>query len=149
MLSDQTTQSAPASPIVDKRLRVLAVDDSNEVRVVITELLETVGFEVCSFANPVKALEQFRYEKDKFDLVLLDYFMPQLDGAETCKWLKKICPQIKVIIVSGAEEPRLRKILAECPFDGCIRKPFNLRQALQTIQQVMSGEKRTGYIAGF
>ncbi|HUJ11558.1 MAG TPA: response regulator [Verrucomicrobiae bacterium] len=120
-----------------ERIRVLAIDDNEEFRNLIKELLEPHGFEVCGVASPVKALEQFTREKDKFHLVLLDYYMPQLDGAKTFEWLKKLSPPVKVIIVSGAEELRLRQILAQHPIDGYIRKPFRLQEALHIIRHVM------------
>jgi CheY-like chemotaxis protein len=90
----------------------------------------------------VKALEKFTQEKDAFQLVLLDYYMPQLDGAKTFEWLKKLNPNVKVIIVSGAEELRLRQILAQHPIDGYIRKPFRVQEALQIIRHVMSKSSR-------
>src|ERR1035441_8241620 len=55
------------------RIRVLAIDDNEEFRNLITELLEPFGFEVIAEANPVRALEKFARQKDKFQLVLLDY----------------------------------------------------------------------------
>ncbi len=119
------------------RIRVLAIDDNEEFRTLITELLEPFGFEVNAVANPVKALESFTREKDKFQLVLLDYYMPQLDGAKTFEWLKKLNPDVKVIIVSGAEELRLRQILAQHKIDGYIRKPFRVQEALHIIRHVM------------
>ena len=119
------------------RVRVLAIDDNEEFRNLITELLEPFGFEVIAVANPVKALESFTHEKDKFQLVLLDYYMPQLDGAKTFEWLKKLNPDVKVIIVSGAEELRLRQILAQHKIDGYIRKPFRVQEALHIIRHVM------------
>jgi CheY-like chemotaxis protein len=119
------------------RIRVLAIDDNEEFRTLITELLEPFGFEVHAVANPVKALESFTREKDKFQLVLLDYYMPQLDGAKTFEWLKKLNPDVKVIIVSGAEELRLRQILSHHQIDGYIRKPFRVQEALHIIRHVM------------
>jgi CheY-like chemotaxis protein len=120
------------------RVRVLAIDDNEEFRNLITELLEPFGFEVISVASPVKALEKFTREKDKFQLVLLDYYMPQLDGAKTFEWLKKLNPDVRVIIVSGAEELRLRQILSQHQIDGYIRKPFRIQEALHIIRHVMS-----------
>ena len=124
------------------RVRVLAIDDNEEFRNLITELLQPFGFEVHAVASPVKALEKFTQEKDAFQLVLLDYYMPQLDGAKTFEWLKKLNPNVKVIIVSGAEELRLRQILAQHPIDGYIRKPFRVQEALQIIRHVMSKSSR-------
>jgi two-component system cell cycle sensor histidine kinase/response regulator CckA len=119
------------------RLRVLAIDDNEDFRDLITELLEPFGFEVIAEANPVRALEKFAREKDKFQLVLLDYNMPQLDGAKTFECLKKLSPDVKVIIVSGIEELRLRPILAQHQIDGYIRKPFRIQEALHIIRHVM------------
>jgi CheY-like chemotaxis protein len=123
---------------VGTRIGVLAIDDNEEFRNLITELLEPFGFDVTAVASPVKALEKFTQEKDKFQLVLLDYYMPQLDGAKTFEWLKKLNPDIKVIIVSGAEELRLRQILAQHPIDGYIRKPFRIQEAIHIIRHVMT-----------
>lgn len=132
-------KNAPVSSSANgERIRVLAIDDNEEFRNLIKELLEPNGFEVHGVANPVKGLEQFTREKDKFQLVLLDYYMPQLDGAKTFEWIKKLSPNVKVIIVSGAEELRLRQILAQHPIDGYIRKPFRLQEALHIIRHVMS-----------
>jgi CheY-like chemotaxis protein len=122
----------------DSVIRVLAIDDNEEFRNLITELLRPLGFDVHAVASPVKALEKFTQEKDKFQLVLLDYYMPQLDGAKTFEWLKKLNPNVKVIIVSGAEELRLRQILAQHPIDGYIRKPFRVQEALHIIHHVMA-----------
>ena len=132
------SKNAPTSSFTGSDpIRVLAIDDNEEFRNLIKEMLEPNGFEVCGVANPVKALEQFTREKDKFQLVLLDYYMPQLDGAKTFEWLKKLNPNVRVIIVSGAEELRLRQILAQHPIDGYIRKPFRLQEALHIIRHVM------------
>jgi CheY-like chemotaxis protein len=120
------------------RIRALAIDDNEEFRNLITELLEPYGVEVIAVANPVKALEKFTQEKDSFQLVLLDYYMPQLDGAKTFEWLRKLNPNVKVIIVSGAEELRLRQILAQHSVDGYIRKPFRIQEAVHIIRHVMS-----------
>ena len=119
-------------------IHALAIDDNEEFRTLITELLQPFGVEVTAVANPVKALEKFTQDKDKFQLVLLDYYMPQLDGAKTFEWLKKLSPNVKVIIVSGAEELRLRQILAQHPIDGYIRKPFRIQEALHIIRHVMT-----------
>jgi len=119
-------------------IRILVIDDNEEFRCLVTELLRPLGFDVHAVANPVKALEKFTQEKEGFQLVLLDYYMPQLDGAKTFEWLKKLDPNVKVIIVSGGEELRLRQILAQHPIDGYIRKPFRVQEAIHIIRHVMT-----------
>ena len=58
--------------------------------------------------------------------------------ADRHEWLKKLNPDVKVIIVSGAEELRLRQILAQHQIDGYIRKPFRVQEALQIIRHVIA-----------
>ena len=137
MLKPVSSNEVQPLAVDGSRIRVLAIDDNEDFRDLITELLEPFGFEVIAEANPVRALEKFAREKDKFQLVLLDYYMPQLDGAKTFECLKKLSPDVKVIIVSGIEELRLRPILAQHQIDGYIRKPFRIQEALHIIRHVM------------
>src|ERR1041385_4964574 len=117
--------------------RILAIDDSTDFLLILKELLEPRGFEVCTYTNPVKALEMFQREKDSFQLVLLDYYMPQLDGAKTFEWLRKLSPTVKVIVCSGADELRLRQIQAQHKIDAYIHKPFRVKEALEIIHRIV------------
>ncbi len=121
-----------------RRPRLLAIDDEDSFRTMLKELLEPMGFEVHAFSNPVKALEFYTREKETFDLIIIDYYMPQLDGAKTYEWLKKLNPNARVIICSGAEELRLRQILAKHAIDGYIHKPFRMAEAEVVIRHVLS-----------
>jgi CheY-like chemotaxis protein len=120
-----------------ERLRILAIDDSTDFLTILKDLLEPQGFEVRTYTNPVKALEMFQREKDRYQLVLLDYYMPQLDGAKTFEWLRKLNPNVKVVVCSGAEELRLRQMQVQHPIDGYIHKPFRLQEALAVIKRII------------
>lgn len=139
--ANQTSVGTQPSPSV-KRVRVLAIDDNEEFHGVLKQLLEPAGYDLETFANPVKALEMYTRDKDKFDLVLLDYYMPALDGAKTFEWLRKLNPKVKVLICSGADELRLRQLQAQHAIDGYIHKPFRIQEALFVIKQVMSKPSR-------
>lgn len=128
--------AAATAPTAAKRISVLAIDDNTDFLQLLKELLEPCGYDVHTVVNPVKALELFQREKDKYKLVLLDYYMPQLDGAKTFEWLRKISPHVKVIVCSGADELRLRQIQAQHKINGYIHKPFRVKDALETIHRV-------------
>jgi two-component system cell cycle sensor histidine kinase/response regulator CckA len=131
------TEAAAQNPLAGNDLpMVLAIDDNDDFRAMIVELLDPAGFKVLTAANPVKGLELFIQNKDKVKLVILDYYMPQLDGAKTFEWLRKLSPDVKVIICSGAEELRLRQIQAEHKIDGYLHKPFRVQEALQLISRL-------------
>ena len=126
-----------ASPVVTKRVRILAIDDSEEFRRILKELLDGEKFEVIAIGGPVKALELYAREKDNIDLVLLDYFMPQLDGVKTLEWLRKLNPNVKIVICSGGDALLLRRIVAEYHADGYVQKPFSVEELREQIEEVI------------
>jgi two-component system, cell cycle sensor histidine kinase and response regulator CckA len=132
MESTAPTSASVAGP----RLRVLAIDDEEQFRNAIKELLEPLGFEVKTTGDPVKALELFTHGQGNYDVVLLDYFMPRMDGAKAFEWLRKLNPKIKVILCSGADELRLRQLQTQHKVDGCIRKPFRTQELVQLVCKV-------------
>ena len=141
LTANQPTTIAPAPDtaptVAGPRTCVLAIDDNTDFLQLLKDMLEPCGFEVHTAANPVKALEVFQRDKEKFQLILLDYYMPQLDGAKTFEWLRKLNPKVKVIICSGAEELRLRQIQSQHKVDAYIHKPFRVKEALETIHRVV------------
>jgi CheY-like chemotaxis protein len=135
-----TTRTSVATTLSaeTKRTRVLLIDDNEQFLNTIMQLLEPLGYDLVAVNNPVKALEMYTREKDNFDLVLLDYYMPALDGAKTFEWLRKLNPRVRVIICSGAEELRLRQVMTQHPIDAYIHKPFRIEEAMHVIRQVMA-----------
>jgi two-component system cell cycle sensor histidine kinase/response regulator CckA len=136
----EATEACDATVPDTQRVRVLAIDDSNDFLTLLKDLLEPQGFDVRPYTNPVRALEVYQREKDTYQLVLLDYYMPQLDGAKTFEWLRKLNPKVKVIVCSGAEDLRLRQMQAQHPIDGYIHKPFRVQEALSLIQRIMGNQ---------
>jgi CheY-like chemotaxis protein len=117
--------------------RILIVDDDNVNAMLAKSVLERNGCLVQIASNPVKALEKYAREKDSIDLVIIDYFMPSLDGGEAVQHLRKLNPDVKVILFSGVEEMRLRQIMKRYPIDAYIHKPLRMQEALQTIRRVL------------
>ena len=134
----QPTGTAPA-----QQGKILVIDDNDDFRNMIKELLAPLGMEVLTAASPVKALEMFTREKDNVKIVLLDYYMPQLDGPKTFEWLRKLSPTVKVLIVSGADELRLRQMQTQYKIDGYLHKPFRAQDAMLLIQRVLKQPVRT------
>ena len=82
-----------------KQYNLLIVDDEPSIRNSLGGLLSDEGFEVLTAANGYEALKAM--DKDSPDLVLLDIWMPGIDGIETLKEIKKSNPYIQVIIITG------------------------------------------------
>lgn len=79
--------------------KILLADDDKELNEGITEILTDEGFEVCSVNSGTEAVRKAVFES--FDLAVLDYKMPGLDGLETLAELRKKDPALRAIMISG------------------------------------------------
>lgn len=79
--------------------RLLYVDDNAKARKLLTALLEDSGYDVTSIEDPFEAMEVAG--NSSFNLVLLDYQMPQLNGAKLAEMLKTMSPELPVVLISG------------------------------------------------
>jgi CheY-like chemotaxis protein len=82
--------------------RILLVDDNRNGLLARKSVLEEHGYTVDAFSAPVEAVAQF--EAITYDLVVTDYRMPKLNGAELISAIRAIRPEIKVILVSGVAD---------------------------------------------
>jgi PAS domain S-box-containing protein len=116
---------------------ILFVDDEAMILSVGQELLETLGYRVLLARSGKEAVEVYREKQETIDMVILDMIMPELSGAETYDRLKKIDPEIKVLLSSGySVNSQAEEILARgC--DGFIQKPFNLNQLASKIKEIL------------
>ena len=118
-------------------IRVLIIDDDNISAMLAKSVLECNGCAVQIETHPLKALEKYARNKDSIDLVIVDYFLPSLDGGETIQHLRKLNPDVKVLLFSGAEEMRLRQIVRQHSIVGYLHKPLRKEEALPLIHQVL------------
>src|SRR5215471_13095472 len=79
--------------------RILVIDDDSLVRATARAILESAGHAVTSAADGNLGLNQCI--KEPFDLVLCDIFMPNKDGIETIRQLRRSCPGLPIIAMSG------------------------------------------------
>jgi CheY-like chemotaxis protein len=117
-------------------IRILIIDDDNINAMLAKSVLERMGCTIQIASNPVKALEKYAREKDMIDLVLVDYFMPTMDGGATVDHLRKLNPKIKVLLFSGADEMRLRQIIRQHSIEGYLHKPLRKEEARQIIREI-------------
>jgi CheY-like chemotaxis protein len=80
--------------------RVLCVDDAEPALALRALILETKGYAVTTSNSALQVAETF--ESDKFDLAVLDYEMPAMNGVQLAAQLKTACPELKIILYTGA-----------------------------------------------
>jgi CheY-like chemotaxis protein len=124
--------------------RILVVDDDQPVRAAIRIVLELDGFEVVT-AEDGRAGQQAA-ESSCFDAAIVDLFMPEMDGLETIKALRRHCPDMPIIAVSGAMSLFDYRDAAEPPPDylamatelgavTAVQKPFQPRELLKAVRE--------------
>ena len=116
--------------------RILIVDDEESIRSLFVEALEGLGY-ICETArNGIECLEKF-HKDSRFDVILLDMHMPELNGMETLKKLKSSSPDVSVIIISASREiEKVRVAMKEGAYDYTF-KPFNIMDVDTVIKRAV------------
>jgi len=123
---------------VSDPIRVLVVDDEEIVREVATDILEGFGYRVLAADDGDVALEILRREPD-VALVILDIIMKRMNGRETFEEMRKIRPDLKVLVSSGFDQKGPVGELLELGADGFIQKPYNMDDLLDKVRSVLGG----------
>ncbi len=112
---------------------VLLVDDEETIRALGSEMLRELGFQVLTAEDGSHALEIFSL-RDDISFVILDLTMPHMDGEQTFRELRRIRPDIKVIMSSGYNELEVTQKFLGKGLSGFIQKPYKL----STIRDIIS-----------
>lgn len=115
--------------------KILIVDDEQDLAETIGCILNFKGHEVKSVMDGYKAIEEIR--TTLYDLVLMDIKMPGINGVETFLKMKEINPSIKVIMMTGFSVDILIKDAIRQGASGCVNKPFNPKNLIATINDVL------------
>jgi len=106
--------------------RVLLVDDEDLVRDILTRFLHHLGCEVTSFKNGFDAVDHYRVHAASIDVVILDMVMPLLDGKSTFHALRRINPDVRIILASGYSIDGEAQALMDEGAAAFLQKPFRL-----------------------
>ena len=117
---------------------VLVVDDEEMALYVEVLMLERIGYNTLQATNSEEACQLYSNEKDHIDLVVLDMILPDENGATTYKVLKRINPDIKVLVSTGyGTDENVRQILNDRQ-NGLIQKPFKFKQFTSKVETILS-----------
>jgi PAS domain S-box-containing protein len=114
---------------------VLLVDDEETVRGVGKEMLQELGFSTITANDGREAIDIFKATPN-IAFVILDLTMPHVDGEQCYRELKKISPEIKVIMSSGFNEQEVTQKFAGKGLAGFIQKPYKVSVLMETIQKI-------------
>lgn len=112
--------------------KILLVEDETSLADLIRLNLSIEGYEVIHTENGKKAIELFKQKSP--GLVILDVMLPELNGIEVCKQLKKLRPEVPVLFLSAKSSGNDRIEGLKSGADDYLTKPFNLEELLLRVQ---------------
>jgi CheY-like chemotaxis protein len=128
--------------------KVLVVDDDPAVQVMIRLVLERAGHAVVVAGDGNKGLAECEHES--FDLLLLDLFMPGMDGLQTMRMVREKRPPLPIIMISGRPviedlqlEPDFLSMATKLGATYSLPKPFKPAALLSMVTQCLEGETQT------
>ena len=116
--------------------RILVVDDEESVLAMTRAALENYGYAVSTAVNGLEAVSRFRENPAAIQLVITDHAMPLMGGEAIIAALRKIRPDIKIILASGSDS-EVEKTLKAARTNGFIAKPFTTEQLLGMVHEVL------------
>lgn len=117
---------------------ILLVDDDDLVLKVVKKMLETLGVTVYTATNGREALEMVRKQDVDYRAVVMDISMPEMDGLEAMRQIRKINADLPILLSSGyAEEDLLFDNEGADKPDGFLKKPFQLAELQYSLKKLL------------
>ena len=117
--------------------KVLVVDDEERSVSIMKVILERLGYNVTAMTSSLKALELFKEDPHRYDLLLTDLIMPQLDGDTLVSEIIEIRPDMPIIITSGFTDTIVNDAFKQISNKAFIPKPFQPQELAKTVRQVL------------
>jgi len=125
------------TPLPLGRENILFVDDEEALVEIGRGILERLGYRVVAKTSGLEALEVFKTKPDGFDLVITDQTMPKLSGFELAAELKKIRPDLPVILCTGYSDQVSPERLETAGIEELIMKPIPVRELAETVRRLL------------
>ena len=124
LVRDARPETPAEGPAHRGRGRILLVDDESLIRSMGADLLVEMGYEVLLASDGLEALEMFRREGKRIDLVILDMVMPRLNGRDTFFAIRQADPEARVLLSSGFSHGLHMQEVLDAGAVGFVQKPY-------------------------
>lgn len=130
-------QKKVSSEIPHGTENILFVDDEDQIVQMGIQMLKTLGYNVSGRTSSVEALEAFKADPQRYDLIITDQNMPHLTGTELTRELHRIRKDIPIILTTGFSETITSDNYRTWGISALIMKPIVIAEAAQTIRRVL------------
>lgn len=115
---------------------VLIAEDNPEVREFVARALSSCGFKTTEAADGQEALEALT--REKFNILVTDIVMPHVDGIALAMKATRMAPDLKIIMISGYAQERIRAHNLDTLVYKILVKPFSLEEICETVKNAVS-----------
>ncbi|MEM1201896.1 MAG: ATP-binding protein [Acidobacteriota bacterium] len=126
-----------------ERQTVMMIDDESALVELGERMLERLGYRPVVFDNARLALEAFRDDPEPFDLVLTDLRMPEISGIDLALEIRRLAPDLPIVVTTGYGDPRLEQELAAGTIQEVLPKPFKLAAVGECVARVLAAKRPT------
>jgi len=137
ILMEEREEKEPEGPLPTGSERILFIDDEHALIEIGSQMLERLGYEVVTRQRSVEALELFRAEPDRFDLVITDMTMPHMTGDKLARELMKIRPDIPVILCTGHSKLVSEAKAKDMGIRAFVMKPILKRTLAEAVRKAL------------
>jgi PAS domain S-box-containing protein len=127
-----------SAPLPMGHERILFVDDEQPLVEIGRQMLQRLGYTVSTRTSSIEALELFRTNPDRFDLVITDIVMPNMTGEKLAEKIMEIRSNIPVILCTGYSEKITRKHASNMGIQSFLMKPLVMHDLATTVRQALS-----------
>jgi PAS domain S-box-containing protein len=134
------TQQSSAEHSYQGTETILLAEDEPHVRAVLTEILESAGYQVLSAADGAEAVRRFQehQDQDQIQLLLFDIMMPHLNGKEAADRIRRQRPDLPLLYLSGYAPDSLQQRIAADLDSTCLLKPVEPQELLAAIRDILN-----------
>lgn len=118
--------------------RILIIEDDDQVRELLKKILQSEGYAVISAVNGAEGLKL--YEQSSPELIITDLIMPEKEGIETIRELKKLNPEVKIIAMSGGgtiDAGQYLMMAQRLGVSKTFKKPFRRNEILEAVSELL------------
>ncbi len=119
---------------------VLVAEDEDSVREITISTLKEYGYKVLTANDGAAAVALYTQNKDKIKVILMDLMMPVMDGEASIRAIRRINPEVKVIVVSGLTEKDKLAAIESTRAQAILTKPYTAERLLKAIHEVLSAK---------
>ena len=134
------TRPRPAA-VAGQGEHILCVDDEPALVELLRDQLETLGYRVSAYVSPLEALSDFRAHPLDFDVLLTDFTMPGMSGADLAEQILRVRPDLPVVMATGYGHVVTEERVRELGVRPLLQKPFSMALLGEAIQDALSSAR--------